>query len=437
MIVENGEAAVVRNSSLDNMNRAIFGGAAAALFLTLLAWALSAAQVSSVIVSVLNLLSALTIVGLAAYILSLSLLSRSLMFGLSAAVGIYLAFQILHTTGSIEALNSIPVFGNEGLAHEIVRKALELLAVAILAITGFLAVVESIHDKRVLAQRNEELLAEIEDRKQSNIARRNLGAIIRSSNDAIMSTDLSGNLLTWNHGAENLFGYTAEEVIGRDAVFLAAEPDEDRHSLFIERFLKGEHGEQYRTARRCKDGSLIHVSIKVSPVQDSDGEVVGISAIMRDISPEVRAEEALRKSEEKMRYVFESIPIIIVTLNRDGEILSCNRGVAGAAGSELVGLSVYQFIPEHEHPRIREIVDRVLAVGEPESSEIEGNDGMGTDGVYLCRVGRITLEDGEPGLIVVSENVTRKSKFERALRSLVEGTATATGSEFSDCWRAI
>jgi PAS domain S-box-containing protein len=429
-IGESGEAAAVRNSSLDNMNRPIFGGAGAALFLTLLAWALSAAQVSPVIVSVLNLLSALVIVGLATYILSLSLLSRSLMFGLSAAVGIYLAFQILHTTGSIEALNSVPVFGSEGLAHEIVRKALKMLAVAIMAITGLLAVVESIHDKRVLSQRNEELLAEIEDRKQSNIARRNLGAIIRSSNDAILSTDLSGHLLTWNHGAENLFGYTAEEVMGRDAVFLAAEPDKDRHSRFIERFLKGEHGEQYRTARRCKDGSLIHVSIKVSPVQDSDGEVVGMSAIMRDISPEVRAEESLRKSEEKMRHVFESIPIIIATLNRDGKILSCNRGVTGAVGSDLAGLSVYQFIPGHEHSHIREIIDRVVADGEPESTEIEGSNGMGADGVYFCRVGRIQLEDGEPGLIVVSEEVTRKFKFERALRALVEGTARATGAEF-------
>ncbi len=430
-IMESGEAAVVRNSSLDNTSRAIFGGgAAAALFLTLLAWALSAIQVSSVIVSVLNLLSALIIVGLAAYILSLSLLSRSLMFGLSATAGIYLAFQILHTTGSIDSLDTVPFFGGKTISHEILSKVLELGAIATLAVSLFMAVVESTHDKRILAQRNEELRSEIEERERSNLKRRNLGAIIRSSNDAIMSADLTGRLLTWNQGAEDLFGYTPEEAIGQNAAFLTSDFDEDRLARFVKRFLKGEHKGQYRTVRKRKDGSLVHISVKISPVRDSEGGLVGMSGILRDISSEVLADEALRKSEEKMRYVFESVPVHIMTLKPDGEILSANRNIGGASGDDIVGLSVFEFVAKQERPRLGEIMARVLDTGKPKSYEIEGIDVVGNNVVYFSQMGLVQSEDGEPGLIVVSENVTRKFRFERALRTLIEGTATATGTEF-------
>jgi PAS domain S-box-containing protein len=111
-----------------------------------------------------------------------------------------------------------------------------------------------------------------------------LGAIVETSDDAIATMDLAGILTTWNTGAERLYGYMADEVIGRPTTILTppATPDEELH--IIERIKRGERVDPYETVRRRKDGSLVEVSLSVSPLKDASGNIVGASKIARDIT---------------------------------------------------------------------------------------------------------------------------------------------------------
>ena len=128
--------------------------------------------------------------------------------------------------------------------------------------------------------------------------RQRLAAIVESSDDAILSKDLNGTILSWNAGAERLFGYKPEEVVGKCVTVLIPDDHLDEEPNILERIRRGERVEPYETVRQRKDGSLVDISLTVSPIRDAFGTVVGASKIARDISARKRAEEALAKAAE-------------------------------------------------------------------------------------------------------------------------------------------
>ncbi len=119
-----------------------------------------------------------------------------------------------------------------------------------------------------------------------------LAAIVASSDDAIISKDLNGVVTSWNAGAERLFGYTADEMIGKPILILIPEERQDEEPGILERIRSGDRIDHYETVRQRKDGSQVHISLTVSPIKNADGEVVGASKIARDISDRKRAEES-------------------------------------------------------------------------------------------------------------------------------------------------
>jgi len=125
--------------------------------------------------------------------------------------------------------------------------------------------------------------------RQSHAQR--LAAIVETSNDAILSVDLDGNIATWNRGAENLLGYTADEVIGKPITMLV--PAERQHEVpeILGRIGRGESVQEYETQRLHKNGSSVAVSLSVSPILDAGGTIIGASKIGRDITERKRAEE--------------------------------------------------------------------------------------------------------------------------------------------------
>jgi PAS domain S-box-containing protein len=126
------------------------------------------------------------------------------------------------------------------------------------------------------------------------VAQALLAAIIASSNDAIASKTLDGIVTSWNSGAERLFGYTAEEMMGRPIAILGAPGREAEMPMILERIRRGERIQHFDTVRRRKDGTLVEISLTVSPVRDSTGRIVGASKIARDISERRAAEERQR-----------------------------------------------------------------------------------------------------------------------------------------------
>jgi len=123
--------------------------------------------------------------------------------------------------------------------------------------------------------------------------------IVASSEDAIISKDLNGIIKSWNQGAAMVFGYAAEEVIGKPMLMMFPEGREDEERDILERISKGQSVRHFDTIRRRKDGSLIHVSVTISPMHDERGVVIGASKIARDVTERYRMEVALREAKEK------------------------------------------------------------------------------------------------------------------------------------------
>ena len=132
-------------------------------------------------------------------------------------------------------------------------------------------------------------------------ARLRLAAIAESSEDAIIGKDLDGIVTDWNKGAERLYGYSADEVIGKPISLLLPPDRADESAEIMEKIKRGERVNHFETERQKKDGIRVEVSLTVSPIIDTEGRIVGASAIARDITERKRTEEALRKSEERFR----------------------------------------------------------------------------------------------------------------------------------------
>src|SRR6185295_15207557 len=127
-----------------------------------------------------------------------------------------------------------------------------------------------------------------------------LAAIVESSDDAIVSKDLEGIITSWNAGAERLFGYTADEAVGR-SITMVIPPDRlHEEDLVLGKIRQGEHVEHFDTVRWRKDGTLVDVSLTVSPIRDPDGTIVGASKIARNISDRKRIEAQLQDLQTRL-----------------------------------------------------------------------------------------------------------------------------------------
>jgi PAS domain S-box-containing protein len=141
-----------------------------------------------------------------------------------------------------------------------------------------------------------------------------LAAIVESSDDAIVSKTLDGTITSWNPAAQRLFGYSAEEVIGRPISILAAPDRENEMPANLERIRRGEKVERYETVRRRKDGSLVDISLTVSPIRDETGRIVGASKIARDITARKRVEEHQRMLTAELSHRVKNLFAVVQVL---------------------------------------------------------------------------------------------------------------------------
>ena len=152
-----------------------------------------------------------------------------------------------------------------------------------------------------------------------------LAAIVESSEDAIVSKTLEGRVTTWNHTAEKIFGYKAEEIIGQFIRILIPPEKIDEENSILATIAHGEAIKHYRTDRVCKDGRRITVSETISPIFDKEGRIVGASKIARDISDIIASEEAVKTSESRFRRLFHEAPVPLCYTNEEGVLTDFNR----------------------------------------------------------------------------------------------------------------
>jgi PAS domain S-box-containing protein len=155
------------------------------------------------------------------------------------------------------------------------------------------------------------VLQDITERKQAEAARSRLAAIVESSDDAIVSKDLNGVILSWNAAAQRIFGYTEAEVLGRSITLIIPPELWDEESRILRRLRAGEHIQHYETVRLTKQGKSVDVSLTFSPMRDSNGKIVGASKIARDITARKQVEVALQRSEAESRARAEELAVIL------------------------------------------------------------------------------------------------------------------------------
>jgi len=174
---------------------------------------------------------------------------------------------------------------------------------------------------------------------------RHLARVVESTDDAIVSKDLSGIIMSWNRAAERMFGYTAAEAIGQSIRMIIPADRQGEEDMVLEHIRAGEGITHFDTVRQRKDGTLIPISLTVSPIHDEEGRVIGASKIARDISDRVQAAAAT----QRLAAIVESSDDAIVTKDLTSVITSWNAAaerIFGYTAAEAIGRSVRMLIPE-------------------------------------------------------------------------------------------
>ena len=194
--------------------------------------------------------------------------------------------------------------------------------------------------------------------KTADYAARHLSALVQSSSDAIISKNLDGIIQSWNAAAELIFGYSGEEIVGKSILTLIPEERQHEETMILGKIRNGERIDHFETVRRRKDGSLIDVSITVSPILDERGNVIGASKIARDVSERRRLDAASRH----FHAIVESSEDTIISKDLNGIIQSWNKAAErmfGYTAEEIVGKPVLTLIPAERHHEEDIILSRI------------------------------------------------------------------------------
>lgn len=162
-----------------------------------------------------------------------------------------------------------------------------------------------------------------------------LAAIVASSSDAIISKSLDGTITSWNKGAETIFGYTANEVIGKSILRLFPEGKEAEEAYFVTQIKNNTPIEHFETQRLIKSGALIDVSVDLSPIRNANNEIIGIAKIARDITTEKLLENELAHQHERLRVTMQSIGDAVITTDLKGNVDYLNPIAESLTGWQL------------------------------------------------------------------------------------------------------
>jgi PAS domain S-box-containing protein len=223
-------------------------------------------------------------------------------------------------------------------------------------------------------------IIDITERKRADAIQQHMAALVESADDAILTKDLDGTIRSWNPGAERLLGYRALEIIGQPITRLIPDDRQDEESMILDRIRSGQPVAHFETVRRRSNGSLVDVSLTISPIRDRAGTVVGASKIMRDITERIRAAVELRRSNQALVDINEELDNFVYTASHD-------------LRAPLNGVStVAQWILEDDCSLAVESRDRLLLI----QGRIERMKRLLNDIRDYARSGRFAQVSGEP-----------------------------------------
>jgi PAS domain S-box-containing protein len=230
-------------------------------------------------------------------------------------------------------------------------------------------------------------ISDITERKRLEESRVRLAAIVESSDDAIISKTPEGVITSWNRGAEKTFGYSAQEAIGQPMLMLFPRDHTGEEREILARIGRGEGIDHFETVRVRKDGKPIDVSITISPIEDSQGKVVGVSQIARDIT-----ESKLEQARLQFRALFEALPGSYLVLTPDLKIVAVSDAylrVTMTKREEILGRGLFEIFPDNPNDaaangvsNLRASIDRVRESAVSDTMAIQKYDVRRPDGAF-------------------------------------------------------
>jgi len=263
-----------------------------------------------------------------------------------------------------------------------------------------------------------------------DLSLRHLAKIVDSSDDAIISKDLNGTILSWNAAAERMFGYTAAEAIGRSIRMIIPSDRQSEEDFVIGQIRQGEAVRHYETIRQRKNGSPIPISLTVSPIYDDDGHVIGASKIARDVSDRVHTDRVM----QRLAAVVESSDDAIVAKDLNSTIVSWNRAAErmfGYTAEEAIGRSVRMIIPDELQPEEDMVLARIRSGGLVDHFETRRRRKDGSEVLVSLTVSPIVDEAGRViGASKIARDITEQSRLRAAAReqALVTERLSETGA---------
>jgi len=269
------------------------------------------------------------------------------------------------------------------------------------------------------------ILRDISERREAEQARALLASIVEFSDDAIHAVTLDGTIASWNRGAEALFGYSSQEIVGQSIAILAPPGRSDEVRQCLQAVAQGRTISPFDTALHGKDGSGIDVSLSISPIRNPAGEVVGAAGIARDIGKRLRAEWKLRENEKQFREVFEHAPFGMSVSALDASIIQANATfcrMLGYSEQELRAISWVELThPGDEEPFLRKMEQWMKEPGGFLEAEKRYIHRSGNTVWARVRMSLVRSSGGRPLYFVVHvEDITERKRTEEALRESEE-----------------
>lgn len=233
---------------------------------------------------------------------------------------------------------------------------------------------------------------DVSERKAAEAARLRLSAIVDSSDDAIISKTLESKITSWNKAAERIFGYTAAEAIGQSITMLIPPERQNEEVMILDKLKRGERIDHYETVRVAKDGRHLDISVTISPIKDSEGNIIGASKIARDITEQKRIEKEIKSRERELSDFVENATIGLHWVGPDGIIIWANQAemeMLGYSREEYIGHNIAEF--HVDQPVIDDILQRLSR-----DEKLHGYEA------------RLRCKDGSIKYVLINSNVYRE-----------------------------
>lgn len=259
--------------------------------------------------------------------------------------------------------------------------------------------------------------------KESESLKGQLSDIIKNTDEAIISKDLKGTIRTWNSGAEKMYGYRPEEVIGKNISLLVPPGEHNEVPELIKKIIRGDTIGNYETRRMRKDGTVIPVSINLSPIRDASGEITGITKITHDISRQKEVEDALRESEQRWITTLSCIGDAVIATDAKKRITFINREAENLTGwnhNEVLHKPVNQFLNIIDEltsvPIDYTAISEVIISDLTEQLKLVDKEGKEIPVDYTAAP-IITNEGRNLGIILVFRDITTRKESEKIMKN--------------------